>query len=204
MSKHSTQSKVKILVVDDEIDICEYLIQLLTTNNYDTSYINDPLQTIPLLRRESFQIVILDIIMPGMNGLELLKEIREYDNDICIILLTAYPTFDRAVDAMRGYAFDFLTKPFDVDVLLSTLRRAVDHYGLQTNLDQRAIDQIAQVVRNLRKENKLSLTQLARRTGLSTSLISQIEHAKSSPSIATISRLAAALGSPLEKFFTGL
>ena len=204
IATHSTQRKLKILIVDDDQDVCEHLEQLLTEKNFLVTYTTDPSVTISILEDEMHQIIILDVIMPNIDGLALLEKIRRIDKDICVIFLSGYPTFDRAVKAMRGKAFDFLTKPFENDDLTGTINRAIEHYGLRTNLNQEAIEQIAEEVRQLRMKKKLSLRQLANRTGLSSSLISQIEHAKSSPSIATVSRLAAALDSPLEKFFAGL
>ena len=201
---HSTRRKIKILIVDDDRDVCEHLEQLLTKENFLVTYTTDPSVTVSILEEELFQIIILDIIMPKLDGLELLTKIRQIDKDICVVLLSGYPTFERAVIAMRGLAFDFLTKPFEIVDLVGVLTRATKHYGLQTNLNQEAIEQIAREVRRLRLKRKLSLRQLANRTGLSSSLLSQVEHAKSSPSIATVSRLAAALDSPLEKFFNGL
>lgn len=204
MTTHSTQREIKVLIIDDDQDVCEHLEQLLTNANFVVRYSTDPSVTVSILQDEMFQIVILDVVMPKIDGLELLRKIRQIDKDICIILLSGYPTFDRAVEAMRGLAFDFLTKPFEVDELIATLDRAIKHYGLRTNLNQEAIEQIANEVRRLRSKQRLSLRQLANRTGLSPSLISQVEHAKSSPSISTVSRLAAALDAPLVQFFKGL
>ena len=204
METHSTQRKIKILIVDDDRDVCEHLEQLLTAEDFLVTYTTDPSVAVSILEDKAFQIIILDIIMPKIDGLELLKRIRKKDKDICVILLSGYPTFERAVEAMQEQAFDFLTKPFEITDLFDTINRATKHYGLRTNLNQRCIEQIAREVRRLRIKKKLSLRELANRTGLSPSLISQVEHAKSSPSIATVSRLAAALDSPMEKFFEGL
>jgi len=84
------------------------------------------------------------------------------------------------------------------------LDRAIQKYGFRSDLSQKAIEKIAAEVRRLRADQKLSLRQLASRTGLSPSLIYQIEHAHTAPSLATISRLATALQAPLEQLFKGL
>jgi len=204
MVGHSTHRKVKVLVVDDDVDVCEHLESLLTTKNYIVKYTTDPGVTVSILKDEMFQIIILDLIMPKISGLELLKRIREVDSDVCVIILSGYPTFDRAVAALRGLAFDFLTKPFEEDELTSVLDKAVRLRGLRTNLNQQAIERIAEEIRRLRTSHKLTLKQLGNRSGLSPSLIFQVEHAQTSPSIATLSRLAAALDARLEQFFEGL
>jgi DNA-binding NtrC family response regulator len=204
MSKHDMERSIRVLVVDDDLDVCQYLERFLTARNYEVKYTNDPEQTIPLLKDELYQILILDVVMPGVNGLELLKQVRKIDKDICVIMLSGYPTFDRAVEAFRQQIFDFLTKPFETEELVAVLDRAIQKYGFRSDLSQKAVEKIASEVRRLRAEQKLSLRQLASRTGLSPSLIYQIEHAHTAPSLATISRLASALQAPLEQLFKGL
>jgi DNA-binding NtrC family response regulator len=204
MSKQDMERSIRVLVVDDDLDVCQYLERFLTSRNYEVKYTTDPEQTIPLLKEELYQILILDVVMPGVNGLELLKQVRKIDKDMCIIMLSGYPTFDRAVEAFRQQIFDFLTKPFETEELVAVLDRAIQKYGFRSDLSQKAVDKIASEVRRLRAEQKLSLRQLASRTGLSPSLIYQIEHAHTAPSLATISRLASALQAPLEQLFKGL
>ena len=204
MSSHSTKKNIRVLVIDDDRDVCELLEKLLAERNYHVTCTTDPTEAISVLNGDMSQIILLDIIMPVIDGIELLKKIREVNKSVCVIFLTAYSTFDHAVGALRGQAFDFLTKPFDIDELTGVLERASKHYGLSTNLNQEALEQIAHIVRMSRTKQKLSIRELASRTGLSGSLISQVEHAQSSPSIATISRFAAALDVPLEEFFKGL
>ncbi len=204
MVKQKADRSINILVVDDDVDVCQYLQSFLTSHNFTVEYLTDPVQLMPKLKESMFQIIILDLVMPSVSGLELLKDIRKFDKDICVIMLSGYPTFDRAVEAFRSEVFDFLTKPFENEELLAILERVIKKYGLQSDLNQKAVDQIASEIRRLRTDQKLSLRQLASRTGLSPSLIYQIEHAHTAPSLATVSRLATALNTPLEDLFKGL
>ena len=204
MVKQKANRSINILVVDDDVDVCQYLESFLTGHGFTVEYVSEPDQLMPKLKDSMYQIVILDIVMPSVSGLELLKDIRKFDKDICVIMLSGYPTFDRATEAFRSDVFDFLTKPFENEDLLAVLERAIKKYGLRSDLNQKAVNQIASEIRRLRTEQKLSLRQLASRTGLSPSLIYQIEHAHTAPSLATVSRLATALNAPLETLFKGL
>lgn len=204
MAEAPTERQIKVLVVDDDKDVCVFLETFLTRHNYRVRYTTEPGEAIPILKEEVFQIVILDVAMPEINGVELLKMIRRVDNDICVIILSAYPTFDNAVETFRSDAFDFITKPFETDELLKVLERAAKQRGLITDLGQLTTEQVARSVRRLRTSRNLSLRQLASRTGLSPSLIFQIEHAQTSPSLATITKLASALKTPVGDFFGGI
>ena len=124
MSRSNLDRTIRVLVVDDDLDVCQYLHDFLSKRNYDVRYTTDPDETVPLLKDEMFQIVILDVVMPKLDGMELLKRIRKIDRDICVIVLSGYPNFDRAVTAFRHSVFDFLTKPFETDQLEDVLRRA--------------------------------------------------------------------------------
>jgi DNA-binding NtrC family response regulator len=204
MTQAPIERKIKILVIDDDEDVCQFLERFLTRHNYLVRYTTEPGKAIPILKDEMFQIVILDVVMPEIDGVELLKMIRRADSDICVIILSAYPTFDNAVETFRSDAFDFITKPFETDELLKVLERAAKKRGLVSDLGRLTTEQVAKSVRRLRTIQNLSLRQLASRTGLSPSLIFQIEHAQTSPSLATITKLASALKTPVAEFFTDI
>lgn len=204
MARQNGNESVKVLVVDDDPDVCRYLQSLLTTNGFTAQYTTDPTTVISKIKEEMFQIIILDLIMPGISGIELLKEIRRIDNHMCVIVLSGYASFDNAVQVFKNDAFDFVAKPFEKSHVLQSLKNATKHYGFLSDLSKRASRQIAAHLRGLRVEGNFSYRQLASRAGLSPSLVYQIEHGRTSPSLATVSRLATALRTPLESFFKGL
>ncbi|MBD3219465.1 MAG: response regulator [candidate division Zixibacteria bacterium] len=204
MIRDTTKRKVGILIIDDDEDVCQYLKQFLEEQNFDVDFITDSQKAVSTIKGNSYQIVILDIVMPKVDGIELLQNIKKEDDDLCVIMLSGYPTFERARETFKHDCFDFLTKPFEKETLLETIKGAIKEYGLVTDLNQKATHLIAQRVHDLRMEKKLSLRQLANRTGLSPSLIYQVEHAQTTPSVATISRIAAALNSEMEYFFKGV
>ena len=196
--------KLRILVVDDDEDICLYLKEFLTREGYRVSTVSQPLQALPEIKEGRHQIVLLDVRMPDVDGVELLQEIRAIDSDICVIVMTAYPSVESAVDTMKADAFDYLRKPFDLDQLRSVIRRAVREHGLMIDAEERVNQVIGIKIRQLRKERTLTLKQLANKTALSVSLISQIELGKSAASVSTLRKLATALGVSMSHLFDGV
>jgi DNA-binding NtrC family response regulator len=138
------------------------------------------------------------------DGVELMHQIRKQDSDLIVIVLTAYPSVESAVETMKRHAFDYLRKPFNVDELRQVILDAIRAKGLLTDLEDRLNMEIGRRVRDLRQEQKLTLKQLAGRTGLSVSLISQIELAKSAASISTLYKIVTALGVSFSTFFEGV
>lgn len=197
-------AKIKILVVDDDKDVCEYLRQFLTEEGFKVKALTDSTRVAEELRKERYHLVLLDLKMPKLSGVELMQQIRKMDSDIIVIVLTAYPSVESAVETMKHDAFDYLQKPFKVEELREVILKAVREKGLLTNLEERLNTEIGRRVRELRQEQKLTLKQLASRTGLSVSLISQIELAKSAASISTLYKIVTALGVTFSDFFLGV
>lgn len=196
--------KVRILIVDDDPDVCEYLQKFLQRDGYDVNAITDPTQVLDELRENPYQIIILDLKMPGISGEELLREIRAIDSDICIIIYTGYPTVDSAVETMKHQVFDYIKKPFNIEDFRAIIRKAVQDKGLVVSPEARLNQEIGNKIRTLRKKKVLTLKQLANRTGLSVSLISQIELAKTSASVSTLYKIACALGIKIGYFFSDI
>jgi len=142
--------------------------------------------------------------MPGMSGEELLRRIRAIDSDICIIIYTGYPTVDSAVDTMKQQVFDYIKKPFNIDDFRAVIRKAIEERGLIITPEARLNQEIGNKIRTLRKKKNLTLKKLANRTGLSVSLISQIELAKTSASVSTLYKIASALGIKIGYFFSDI
>jgi len=114
----------RILIVDDEARILLLLQSLLKANGYDVVSAKDGLSALEVLRKEPCDVVITDLRMAPMDGLTLFREIRTFNTEVPIILLTAYASVETAIDAMKSGAFDYLTKPFKVDEMLATVKRA--------------------------------------------------------------------------------
>jgi DNA-binding NtrC family response regulator len=196
--------KVRILIVDDDPDVCEYLQKFLSKDGYDVTTVSQPATVLDELKEKAYQIIILDLKMPGMSGEELLRRIRAVDSDICIIIYTGYPSVDSAVETMKQQVFDYIKKPFNIEDFRAVIRKAVQEKGLIVSPEIRLNQEIGQKIRTLRKKKNLTLKQLANRTGLSVSLISQIELAKTSASVSTLYKIACALGIKIGYFFSDI
>jgi len=117
----------KILVVDDEPRILSLLNGLLKTNGYEVTIAKDGLTAMEKLGQETFDVILTDIRMPEMDGMELYRSLRKQGIESPVVFLTAYGTVESAIEAMQGGAFDYISKPFKVDELLATLERACKH-----------------------------------------------------------------------------
>lgn len=120
-----------ILVVDDEEGILEWLKIALEKEGYEVETTVSAEEALKLVKERYFDCVITDIKMAGMDGLQLLKKLKEEDPDVIVILITAYGTFESAVEALRGGASDFITKPFRIDEILFRLRNVFEKERLK-------------------------------------------------------------------------
>jgi DNA-binding NtrC family response regulator len=124
-----------ILVVDDDPDIQEVLKDRLESLGYRVLVASNGKEGLDLLEKQSPQIVLLDIEMPGMSGLDVLKEIRLREIDVTVVMITAYGTIERAVQAMKEGAYDFIPKPFEPEHIALTVRKALERESLKREVD---------------------------------------------------------------------
>ena len=115
-----------ILVVDDDKAIRESLRMILQYAKYDVHFAEDGASALSQIASTSFDIVLLDIKMAGMDGLEVLRKIKENDADLPVVMISGHGTIETAVDATRMGAYDFLQKPLDKDKMLIVVRNAMD------------------------------------------------------------------------------
>jgi DNA-binding NtrC family response regulator len=129
----------RILIVDDEIDMLELLKRIIEDKtDCQVEITPDPLAVPHILEENVFDLVITDLNMPGQSGLELLETIRERDDQIPIVILTAYGTIESAVEAMQKGAFSYITKPFKKEEILLTIQKAFSFQRLtKENLNLR-------------------------------------------------------------------
>jgi len=120
------KSKIKILVVDDEQGLCAGLQEALQREGHDVDAATDPQAALKLATENFYHLVISDIKMPGLTGLELLTRVRERHRDTVFILMTAYGTVESAVAAMKEGAYDYLSKPIDMKRLRAVVQKAIE------------------------------------------------------------------------------
>ncbi|MBI2366935.1 MAG: sigma-54-dependent Fis family transcriptional regulator [Deltaproteobacteria bacterium] len=124
-----------ILVIDDETDTCEVMRDRLESMGYQAVTATTGKQGLELLERHTPHLVLLDIEMPGMNGLEVLKEIRKREPDVVVVMITAHGTLERAVQAMREGADDFIPKPFEPDHMALIVKKALERETLRRGVE---------------------------------------------------------------------
>ncbi|MCC6538180.1 MAG: sigma-54-dependent Fis family transcriptional regulator, partial [Bryobacterales bacterium] len=123
-----------ILVVDDEPNLARVTQVRLQQAGYQVSIAHSGVDALSQLERTPYALVLTDLRMPGMSGIDLLKRIRADYPDTVTILVTAFGTVENAVEAMRLGAYDYLTKPIDADELVLTMQRAFEHAGMREEI----------------------------------------------------------------------
>ncbi|ACY17646.1 response regulator [Haliangium ochraceum] len=193
--------QLSILVVDDDKDVCEYLQDFLSSEGYRVSIVNDPTNALEALRQSEYHVVVLDIMMPKLNGIDLLEQIRQSDDDIAVIILTGYPSLETATSSIEHDVSAYIRKPFTIAEFREAIQRIAKKKGLILRREDELHASIGRNIRELRKTRGLTLKQLSRRTNLSVSLLSQIERAESSASVSSLFKVATALDVPITELF---
>ena len=121
----------RVLVVDDEQVIREILADFLAMEGFSVETAANGAKALELLSRSHFDLVLSDLKMPGMGGLELLAAIQEYTPNIVTVIMTGFGTVETAIDAMKQGAYDYILKPFKVDEVVHTIRRGLEKQKLQ-------------------------------------------------------------------------
>src|SRR5436189_2277381 len=173
-------ARKSILVVDDEKNQREHLETILSGEGYAVTTASSGEAAMKFVADRYFDLVLTDLKMTGMSGLDLLKQLTDFDRSIIVILLTAHGTIDSAVDALRLGAFEYLQKPYDSEKLLDTVSRALNKL---TMLDAEIISvspEMDQVKKLIVKIAKSSSTVLIRgESGTGKELIARSIHTNS-------------------------
>lgn len=120
-----------ILVIDDEKNIRLMLMKCLASEGYNVDTAEDGSCGIEMFKQGNYDIVLLDMKMPGMNGLEVLKRLKEIDISLPVIMMTAFGTIESAVEAMKLGAVDYIRKPFTPDLIRSEVRSVLERMALE-------------------------------------------------------------------------
>lgn len=123
--------KARILVVDDEESIREFLEIMLRKEGYEVTCAEDGQKAIDVLKKKAFDMVVSDLQMPNLTGLELLKQVRDQHPDMLFMMITAFGTTETAVEAMKLGAYDYLTKPFKIDEVRINIANALRSKNLE-------------------------------------------------------------------------
>jgi two-component system, OmpR family, response regulator len=120
----------RVLIVDDELDFLETIVKRLQRRKIDATGIESGLKALELLEREPFDVVILDVRMPGMDGIETLKEMKKKRPLMEVIMLTGHASVESGVQGMQYGAFDYVMKPANIDDLLEKIHQAYERKAL--------------------------------------------------------------------------
>lgn len=131
----------RILVVDDEVSIRKALEKYLIGLGYETRVASDGEEALQIFQSQRFDLALVDLVMPKVGGVDLIRRLKKIDPDVVAIVLTGFGTITSAVEAMKAGAFHYLTKPFELEDIASLIRTSLDH-------------------RKLKEENRLLKSQL--------------------------------------------
>jgi two-component system response regulator PilR (NtrC family) len=124
-------AKSKILIVDDEVSMREFLEIMLSKEGYKVSSAGSGKEALNMLNEDIYDLVVSDVQMPGMNGIELLRNVKEVCPDTTVIMITAYASTESGVEAMKAGAYDYITKPFKVDEIKLIIKNALEKKRLE-------------------------------------------------------------------------
>ncbi|PLX91016.1 MAG: hypothetical protein C0619_08380 [Desulfuromonas sp.] len=116
----------KILVVDDDKDMRDNIVEILTQSDFEIAVAEDGEDALEQVKDVSFDLVLLDLLMPGISGMDVLPMIKRESPSTQVIMVTAFSTIDNAVEAMRKGADDYITKPFKINELRMTVRKCLE------------------------------------------------------------------------------
>lgn len=127
--------KANLLIVEDDKDMCLMLKEGIEAQGYKCTYVHNGLDAKNLIQKTPFDIVITDYNIPELNGIQLCKFLSEEHPKIAVIVITAFGTVDTAVEALRSGAYDFISKPFDMETVFHTLKRTNDYLDLSYKVE---------------------------------------------------------------------
>ena len=127
----AVQQTTRLLIVDDEKSICDILSQYLQRSNYYVFVAGSGEKAIEILEENEIDLVLTDIKMPGISGVDLLKWVKERRQSVPVLITTGYPTLDTAIEALKLGAFDYLTKPFHLEEIGEKIKRALINKRLE-------------------------------------------------------------------------
>jgi DNA-binding NtrC family response regulator len=202
-----------VLIVDDLLSIHEMLDAVIQPTGFATAFSTDGEKALVRYKAEKFDVVLADIDMKPMDGITLLKQLKLYDPNCVVIIMTAYASTDSAIQALKFGAFDYLQKPFKVDELIATLKRGMEcrrasaersaRSGLSsikaTEIEQRLIGQSAKARKLVQQIKKLSAVHtpvlLVGEAGTGKGIVAEVLHATGGSADRPLIRIDCALSS---------
>ncbi len=195
---------IRVLVIDDDPSICKTIGLQLEDHGYTPKTFVNPDEALSAAEKESYQIALIDLRMPSMDGVEVVEKLKQIDERMSCIVMTAYPDLDSATETMRRGTCDYLCKPFKQEELVGAVDRACLRMGIIYRDENELNRLIGQRIRTQRLSQNLTLRQLSDRTDLTTSQLSQVELGKNAASIWALARISNSLGLQVSELLQGL
>jgi len=129
-------AKNKILIVDDDPNITKSLRVILQKEGFITRVVSSGEKAIEEVKKDSPDLILLDLVMPGLSGIEALKCIKTFEQEAIIVIITGHPSFESAAEAIRCGAYDYIIKPYDIEEVLFTVKRAIEKKELQRSIEK--------------------------------------------------------------------
>jgi DNA-binding response OmpR family regulator len=139
---------IEIMVVDDDQDLRESIAEVLSEAGFAVTEASRGEEALEHLAHKNFDLILLDLIMPGLSGLELMGRIREKSPRMPVIMITAFASVDNAVAAMRQGASDYITKPFRIDALLASVGRVLEEARFASCMTSLDLDTVLSCLSN--------------------------------------------------------
>src|SRR3989338_4177102 len=130
----ATDSNISILIIDDEADMCEMLSHVLNQAGFITYAAHDGNTGLEIFNRELPSVVILDLCMPGMNGMDVLKQIKHTGSETPVIIISASEEIKSAVEAVKHGAYDYFKKPFNNEEVVLTVEKALEERAMRQEI----------------------------------------------------------------------
>ncbi|HHT9109491.1 MAG TPA: sigma-54-dependent transcriptional regulator, partial [Candidatus Wunengus sp. YC64] len=130
----ATDSNISVLIIDDEVDMCDMLSHVLNQAGFATYIAHDGNTGLEVFNKESPSVVILDLRMPGINGMDVLKQIKHTSSETPVIIITAYGEIQSAVEAIKHGAYNYFNKPFDNEEVVVTVEKAIEERAMRQEI----------------------------------------------------------------------
>ena len=204
LADFQASGEIRILILDDDASVCSFIRTLLGNEGFMIDTLSDPSQVEGWLKGQSYHLIIMDYILPGLNAEQIFAWVRDHQPEASVIVVTAYPSVESALSCLRARTYDYLTKPFQPDQMRNLVVRCLESKGLLRMTEEALRETLGSVIRDRRKALKMTLQQMSNRTGVSLGYLSQLELGKNSASIETLYRICLALGMNMAELFTAV
>ncbi len=190
----------RVLMIDEDRALSEYVQGLLEREGYKVTHLDEPSRLEEEARSGGHQLVLVDRLGAELDGAQALRRVRAVVPNLPVVLFSS-SSEELARQALELEAAGYVRKPVNVDELREVVARVSRKSGGPKSAEDQLHRVIGDIIRNRRRDKELTLKHMARRTGLSVSLLSQIERAESSASIASLYKIATALESKMQDLF---